>query len=139
MNPSEIVTEMLRSGDEGRWEAFHARLEPDCEWMNPMAPARGADEVVAAVAAYADAFPDRRHELSLVLEAGSTVAVEGAWVATHAGPLRTPDGEIPATGRTVRVPFAGVVRVRGDRVASTHVYLDQLGFMAQLDLAPAAA
>jgi ketosteroid isomerase-like protein len=139
MSPREIVSEMLRSSDGGRFDAFHARLESDCEWVNPMAQARGADHVVAALAAYADAFPDRRHELSLVLEAGSTVAVEGEWVATHAAPLRTPDGEIPATGRTVRVPFAGVIHVRGDRVASAHVYLDPLGFMAQLGIAPAPA
>jgi ketosteroid isomerase-like protein len=129
----------LRYTDEGRYDDFHAALDPDCEWVNPMAKAHGPDEIVRALAAYGEAFPERRHEVSLALEAGSTVALEGEWVATHTGPLATPDGEVPATGRTVRVPFAAVVRVRGGRVASTCVYLDPLGFMAQLGLVPEPA
>ena len=78
-----------------------------------MIRAHGPDEIVRGIAAYGKAFPQRRHELSLILEAGATVALEGEWVATHSGPLATPDGELPATGRTVRVPFAAVIRVAG--------------------------
>ena len=139
MSPRDIVIEMLRCTDEGRYDDFRARLEPGCEWVNPMVRAHGPDEIVRSLAAYGEAFPERRHELSLVLQSGPTVAVEGEWIATHAGPLATPDGEIPATGRVVRVPFAAVIRVPDGRVASVHVYLDPLGFMAQLGLAPQPA
>jgi len=139
MTPAELVVAMLRDSDDGDFEAFRARLADDCEWVNPMLQARGPDEVTPGQQVYARAFPERRHELSLVLEAGSTVGVEGVWVATHTGPLATPDGEVPPSGRTVRVPFAAVVRVRDERVASAHVYLDPLGFMAQLGLVPQPA
>lgn len=139
MSPRDVVIEMLRRTDEGRYDEFRAGLEPDCEWVNPMVRAHGPDEIVRALATYGEAFPERRHDLSLILEAGETVAVEGEWVARHAGPLATPDGEIPATGRTVRVPFAAVIRVTDGRVGSVHVYLDPLGFMAQLGLAPEPA
>ena len=139
MDHKDIVVELLRSTDEGRYDDFRARLEPGCEWTNPMAQAHGPDEIMQALAAYGDAFPERRHELSLVLEAGSTVAAEGTWIATHARPLLTPEGELPATGRTVRVPFAAVVHVSDARIASARIYLDPLGFMAQLGLAPEPA
>jgi ketosteroid isomerase-like protein len=139
MSARDVVIEMLRCTDESRYDDFRAGLEPGCEWVNPMVQAHGPDEVVRSRAAYGEAFPERRHELSRVLEAGATVAVEGEWVATHAGPLATPDGEIPATGRTVRVPFAAVIRVADGSVDSVHVYLDPLGFMAQLGLAPQPA
>jgi ketosteroid isomerase-like protein len=134
MTPSETVLAMLHASDTGDLDALRARLEPDCEWRNPMIQASGADEIVQGIAAYAVGFSMRRHELSLVLEQGATVALEGEWVATHTGPLATPEGEIPPTGRTVRVPFAAVVRVRGERVSSVH--LDPLGFMAQLGPVP---
>ena len=140
MSPKDTVIEMLRATDEGRYDDFRARLEPDCGWVNPMVQAQGPDEIVRALAAYGEAFPVRRHELSLILDPpGETVAVEGEWVATHTGPLATPDGDLPATGRTVRVPFAAVIRVTSGRVASVRVYLDPLGFMAQLGLAPQPA
>jgi ketosteroid isomerase-like protein len=139
MNPSEFVTEMLACSDEGRFDSFRDHLAAECDWRNPMGHARGPDEIVALLAGYAEAFSERRHELALVLEADSMVAVEGEWIATHTGPLSTLDGDIPPTGRTVRVPFAAVMHVRDGRVASNHVYLDPLGFMAQLGLAPAPA
>jgi ketosteroid isomerase-like protein len=139
MSRSDTVIEMLRCTDEGRYDEFRAGLDPHCEWVNPMVQAQGPDEIVRSLAAYGAAFPERRHELSLVLEVGATVAVEGEWIATHAGPLATPEGELPATGRTVRVPFAAVIRVPDGRVDSVHVYLDPLGFMAQLGLAPEPA
>ena len=68
-----------------------------------------------------------------------TVLTDEPDPATHAGPLATPEGEIAATGRTVRVPFAAVIRVPDGRVDSVHVYLDPLGFMAQLGLEPQPA
>jgi hypothetical protein len=36
------------------------------------------------------------------------------------------------------VPFAMILRARGDLAESIHVYFDQLGFMAQLGLVPQA-
>jgi ketosteroid isomerase-like protein len=139
VTPGQLVLEQLRRSDSGDFEAFRAALDPDIEWVNPMAPAHGPDQVVEAVAAWAEPFPERRHDLTQVIEAGDLVALEGVWVATHTGTLRAPAGDVPATGRTARVPFAAVMRVRDGRLASVRVYLDPLGFMAQLGLAPEPA
>ena len=141
MTPEELVLAMLRHSDAGDLDAFRALLMADCEWVNPMIRATGPDDIAAGIAGYRAAFPDYHHDVALVVGAGDTVAVEGEWTGTNTGPLATPDGILAPTGRTVRVPFAAVARTRGDRVASVHVYLDPLGFMAQLGLAaePAAA
>jgi hypothetical protein len=64
------------------------------------------------------------------------VVLEGAWIATHTGPLLTPGGEVPPTGRTINLPFAATMRVDGEHVASMHVYFDQLAFLDQLGLVP---
>ena len=139
MTSEELVVSMLRDSDAGDLDAFRARLAPDCDWRNPMLRATGPDDVIAGIAGYRAAFPDYRHELSLVVSAGDTVAIEGEWTGSNTGPLATPEGELPPTGRAVRVPFAAVARTQGERVASVHVYLDPLGFMAQLGLAPEPA
>ena len=83
------------------------------------------------------AFPDGRHQIDLVIEDGDHVLVEGVWLATHTEPLATPDGEVPATGRPVTLPFAMVVTFDGDRAKSLRIYFDQLAFLGQLGLIPA--
>lgn len=59
--------------------------------------------------------------------------------ASHTAPLATPQGEVPATGRDIDVPFAGIFEVEGDRIRSIHFYLDRVGFMARLGLMPEPA
>jgi hypothetical protein len=52
--------------------------------------------------------------------------------------LKTPDGEIPATGKTIALPFLAAVRTSEGLVTTLHVYFDQVAFMAQLGLLPRA-
>ena len=122
MTATDLVTTMLRHSDRGDFEAFRALLDPDCEWVNPMIQARGAQEIAENVAAYSAAFPRRRHDVSRVIVAGENLAVEGHWIATH------------ESGVTVDVPFAAIMREHGGRIAAVRLYIDTAAFMAQLEV-----
>ncbi len=69
-------------------------------------------------------------------ESDDTVALEARFTATHTGPLASPDGDIPPTGKAVNLAYADVLRFAGGRIRSEHVYFDQLGFLTQLGLMP---
>jgi steroid delta-isomerase-like uncharacterized protein len=68
--------------------------------------------------------------------AGEDFAV-GRFTASgvNSGPLAGPDGEIPATGRSLAVPFCDVHRLRDGRITSTVRYWDQASVARQLGLA----
>jgi carboxymethylenebutenolidase len=53
-----------------------------------------------------------------------------------AGAMQTAAGEMPATGRTVSLPFVTAFQVRGDRITQHHAYWDQMTFLVQLGLVP---
>jgi hypothetical protein len=55
------------------------------------------------------------------------------------GILRTPEGEVPPTGRRVEIRWMGMYEARGDELVSEHLYFDQVEFLTQLGLAPAVA
>ena len=55
---------------------------------------------------------------------------------THTAPLVSPQGEIPATGRSIDFRSCDMVRLEDGRLATYHVYFDQMGFMHQLGLVP---
>jgi hypothetical protein len=41
---------------------------------------------------------------------------------------------IPATGHSLRVPYADVFEVEGDRITSDRLYFDQIEFLTQLGI-----
>ena len=73
-------------------------------------------------------------ESAVVFGAGENGASEARFTGTHSGNLRTPNGEIPATGNTVVSSYALVVRVENDRFTSFHIYFDVAELLGQLGL-----
>jgi steroid delta-isomerase-like uncharacterized protein len=130
------------------WSLFEAdRLEetaqvcqPDVEvWLPGGMRQHGPAEVIAALGAFREAFPGTRHEIRDLVESGNKVAVELVVTATPTGTFRTPQGDVPATGRSVVLESVDLVTLRNGKIASWHTYFDQMAFLAQLGLLPEPA
>jgi predicted ester cyclase len=87
---------------------------------------------------FVKAFPDARIEATKIHAQGATVIVEGIFTGTHDGTLKTPMGDVPATGRKVRGEFIQVFEVDRGLVKRNNLIYDQVQLMTQLGLAPAA-
>jgi steroid delta-isomerase-like uncharacterized protein len=120
--------------DSGDYGAFDQVLTSDCVFVHPAAPLTGPDQIAAFMQPFRDAFPDAGHTVASMLVGGATVVVEGTWAGTHTGTLATPQGDLPATGHHVQLPFATIAQVHGGRLGSVHLYVDQVAFMRQLGL-----
>jgi ketosteroid isomerase-like protein len=77
--------------------------------------------------------PARHHPLRA---GGDDAAIEGYFRGTHSGPLPSPQGPIPATGRQFELRFCGLGRVRDDRISEVHVYFDSMSIMTQVGWSP---
>jgi len=84
------------------------------------------------------AFSDARVEAKNIFTAGNTVIVEGVFTGTHDGPLKTPMGDVPATGRKVKGEFVQIFEVDRGLVKRDNLIYDQVQLMTQLGLATAA-
>ena len=93
---------------------------------------RGHENVMQVVQAFWEALPDGRITPDDQFAAGDVVVAEGTLAGTHAGPFRTPSGEIPPTGNAVTLRYATIKRFRDGRLVSEHLYFDQLEFLQQL-------
>lgn len=98
----------------------------------------GFDEFIRG---HKTAFPDIRIEVSNQVAAGDDVINEFIAHGTHTGPLATPAGPIPPTGRAVTFTACEVQRFRDGKLVSLHNYQDLLSVLRQLgvmgDSAPA--
>src|SRR5687767_4514836 len=102
-------------------------------------PIAGIEPFVAYGRAFLRAFPDGRIHGDRYVESADRIVVEGRFTGTHTGPLQTPAGELPPTGRAMVLSFADVFRVADGKIAAHRVYYDTLGLLAQLGLAPEPA
>jgi steroid delta-isomerase-like uncharacterized protein len=80
------------------------------------------------------AFPDIRITITNQVATEESVVSEFTARGTHTGPLLTPAGEIPPTGRTVDFIVCEVWRIKHGQVASLHNYQDAASLMRQLGL-----
>jgi ketosteroid isomerase-like protein len=82
------------------------------------------------------AFPDTHVELHNVNFFDNVVVEEGTFTGTHKGVLDGPMGDIPPTGRPVRLDYIQVLRFRDGKHISFHLMFDRLLMLEQLGLLP---
>ncbi len=82
------------------------------------------------------AMPDSSTEVTRVVDGGEWIATEHTGRGTHTGPLVTPAGEIPATGRSVELLFGEFFGIRDGRISHLRAYWDSASLLRQLGVIP---
>ncbi len=99
-------------------------------------PVRGRKSKEEMVAGYFGAFPDLTLEIPLVLVSGNHIVCAGHMAGTNTGPLASPEGEMPPTGRRVEIRIAFILRARPDGlIEEDQTYFDEAEFLKQLGVA----
>jgi predicted ester cyclase len=98
-----------------------------------------AEEAISGIEGYkhhfetlTTAFPDLRITIEVILEGGDRAAARYVVEATHRGTF----GEIPPTGRRVRVTGEAIIRVGNRQIVEEHANADALGLLQQLGVLP---
>jgi predicted ester cyclase len=77
-------------------------------------------------------FPDAEFARITQIATEDRAAREMVFTGTHTGPLITPEGPIPPTGRRVTLRQVAIHRIANGLVALEHVYYDQVEFTARV-------
>ncbi len=99
---------------------------------------RGPDQVAEVVGRFWEALPDVRVIADNEITSGAFAVIEGRLIGTHSGTFRTPQGDIPPSGNQVSLRYASVKRIEGGKIASEHLYYDQMEFLQQIGAMPGA-
>jgi predicted ester cyclase len=70
----------------------------------------------------------------LAKKTGCALEVEES--GTMKGPIYAGPREIPATGKSFKIPSSIIARIEHGRIQEVRIYFDVLGLMAQLGLGP---
>lgn len=138
---SEVAERGLQAWRSRDVEAFAATVTEGATLTAPGGmPLQGRDGARQFYRMWNEALPDNDLTIERRHSCGSVVVEEGVFSGTHTGNLTTPDGQtIPATGRSLSVPFVQVFDIEGDQVTATRLYFDQVELLTQLGLIPDSA
>ncbi|HEY3079910.1 MAG TPA: ester cyclase [Chloroflexota bacterium] len=136
-----VARENIDAFSSGDRDRFRANLAADAVY-DELATGRrvqGADKVTEVSWSWRQAFPDARGTITNALASGETAVLEILWEGTQTGALATPGGELPASGRRVRIPAVQVIRVSGGKLQEGRHYFDMFGMLQQLGAVPGPA
>jgi predicted ester cyclase len=133
----EAADRHVKAFNDKNLEEFVGNESPDIEFVIPGGiTLRGRDQVREYMKLFWSAFPDIKVEATYQVIAGDTAVTEQTFSGTHTGTLRTPKGDIAATGKRVQGRQVAVQRVKDGQVWSEHLYFDQMEFLSALGLVP---
>ncbi|RJF94592.1 nuclear transport factor 2 family protein [Oleomonas cavernae] len=132
--------------NEADWEAVLATFErPRYEFQVPFPGTDGAtsvfdgrEQVMAYFSGSRAAFPDLGNEvIHVVVGDGDIAMVEFYLVGTHLNPLKTPFGDLPPTGKRIKVRMAATFEFKpgSDKIVSERPYTDPRAILRQLGIA----
>jgi steroid delta-isomerase-like uncharacterized protein len=99
-------------------------------------PVRGREAIEQDIQHWITAMPDMAIQIEELMVDDTTAATRLLFTGTHTGPLTTPAGEVPPTGKKVSVPMAVFTRQNEDGMNEVeHRYLDMASMAQQLGLA----
>jgi ketosteroid isomerase-like protein len=99
--------------DSGNAAQFVESLTPDAQFRFANAPVTiGRQDISAAVTAFFGAIASSKHQLLEIWNAHESVGCEGEVTYTR------------LDGSVVSFPFANVFKLRGEKIASYHIYID---------------
>jgi predicted ester cyclase len=115
-------------------DRFANLMTDDVEFRAPGVSGRGKVACAAFYKTWLDAFPDGHVDVRKAELSEGFAVEEGSFSGTHKGVLKSPSGDIPATGRSVEVDYIQVIRFHGDKHASFNLSFDRLQLLEQLGL-----
>lgn len=121
---------------EKDWEKVRTTVTPNYSYdeVATHRKVEGIDQVLEIWKGWATAFPDSKATFHDAHVSGNTVVLELSWKGTQTGPMATPDGEVPATGKSLDMRAVQINEIRDGKVTSTRQYFDLATMMSQLGL-----
>lgn len=141
LSPQALTTAakaMIEVYNDRDWDRAKTIITPDFLY-DEVATNRtvaGADAAIEAWKGWAQAFPDSKGSIHAVhVSESGTAVVEVTWKGTHQGPLQTPNGSIPPTGKPIEVRACAVMELKGEKVRVQRHYFDMVTLLQQIGAA----
>jgi steroid delta-isomerase-like uncharacterized protein len=132
-NPTAVIHDLFAAFNQGDIAHATSLVTEDFELQDVPAGLtfRGPQGLSQWLQTFLTAGSDAKAEVQTAIEAGEWVATEHLGRFTHTGPLLSPAGEIPPTGRSVELRFAEIYKVKEGKLTEMRAYYDSATMLRQ--------
>lgn len=146
----QMVRRHMQLENEGEWDQVLETFEnPRYEFQVPDSGSDsasdseeyqifdGRDQVMTYFRSSRTAFPDLGNEIiHVVVGDGDVAMTEFYLVGTHLGPLKLPQGEMPPSGKRIKVRMVATFEFKpgSDKIVSERPYTDPRAILYQLGI-----
>ncbi len=133
-----VARGLVEAFNVSNWEGCEAAMTADSVYDEAATSRRleGVEDIILYWQGWKEAMPDLKGTVTNVCGAGNTVLIEVTWKGTHTGPLQSPSGTVPATGKEQTTRAGWVMNFDDGKIKESRHYFDMLSFMQQLGLLP---
>ena len=133
-----IASGVVDAFNAADWDRVVEPLAPDSVYneIGTQRSLNGRDEILQALQGWKKAMPDVTGTITNSFSAGNTVTLEVTWNGTMTGPMETPDGTIPASGKSQTTPSAWVLEFEGEKIKESRHYFDMVTLLTQIGAMP---
>lgn len=131
---TDFVNKWMDAVKRGDLEALVAMCQPDAVHTNADGTFRGPQGVRDLFKGIIDASSEREVEITNVIESGDSIVVEFIFRFKNTGAMVTPQGTIPATGKSASFSSVGIYELRDGKLAGSRGMYDRMSVLSQLGL-----
>lgn len=127
----EVVRRFVSAINERDFDALDDLVAPDLVRHSPSTPdvtVRSLDDFNSFLRRDLESVPDAVQEIRTMVAEDEMVAVWANYAGTQTGPL----GPFPASGQSVDLDFAAILRLEGGRIEEIWVVWDNLSMLTEL-------
>ena len=133
-----LARDAVAAFNESDWDGFKAQLTTNTVYneLGTQRSLKGPDEIVEAFQGWKQAMPDVKGTVTNSFASGNTVVLEVTWKGTQTGPLVSPAGTIPPSGKSQTTPSAWIFEYDGDKIRESRNYFDLMTLLTQIGAMP---
>jgi steroid delta-isomerase-like uncharacterized protein len=136
---TEFVNQWMAAVNRGDLDALVEMTQPDSIHVSPEGTFRGNQGIRDLFSPMFGMTSEREVQITNVVESGDTIVVEFSFRFKNTGAVPTPQGTVPATGKSVTLSSVGVYELHGGKLAGSRGLYDRLSLIGQLGLMPGPA
>jgi steroid delta-isomerase-like uncharacterized protein len=128
---AQAILETFNASD---WDGFRALSTTDAVYneLGTQRVINGTDAIIDAMQGWKTAMPDIRGTVTNSFASGNIATLEISWTGTQTGPMVTPDGTIPPSGKSQTTPAAWVLEFEEGKMKASRHYFDLVTFLTQI-------